>query len=200
MLPRDRGSQLHHLSFTKVLPQPRCQVDRNIGWRLCHRNRKIQHHALQIVKSRTGLVVRKIEQLIFSYAGFSADGRADIESEWATDQRACLDRCQRLKPGIDAPTGKQCHLEYVDSHQQRRTVPQQFHGLQRTLLAAHNPHQCHRSSQNTHIFSPQISPRCSSIKIDGLNRFNNSARRDQRGSARIEMIRSSPCASVCFLQ
>ena len=146
MLPRNRSSQLNHLGFTQMFPQPGCQFGRNIGWSLCHRDRKMQHHPLEIAEGVTGLVLRKHKKLIFCYAGFSADGRADVKSERATDKRACLDLRQRLQPGIDALTGKQCHLETLTPISNAGQCRSSSIASSGRFLRRIHPHQCHRSS------------------------------------------------------
>ena len=76
----------------------------------------------------------QIEQLLFRDSHFSADGRADVESERAANERAGLDRRQRFDAAVYLAAGQKCHLERVHAEQQRRTLAQQAYCLHRAFL------------------------------------------------------------------
>ena len=106
VLPGNGGGELDQLAFIKLLPQALHHRRRHGDWCLCHRYGQIQHESLVRVERSTGLVARELQQLFFRDTEFSADGRADVESEGAADEGAGLDLGERLQTRVDAVAGQ----------------------------------------------------------------------------------------------
>ena len=90
ILPRDHRREFDELLFVEASAQPFDQFIRRAVRSRGQSDRVVQYRLLELVEGIAVLIVRKLCDLVFRYAVFSADGRADVESEQTPDHRRDL--------------------------------------------------------------------------------------------------------------
>ena len=99
VLPCDRRTQLKEPRFAKTLQQGLPQLVWHLGRGCRHCLRQLKHFALFFVKELAVSKVTQRHQLTLVHTDLSADRRADIQSERATDPARRFDLSQRFELG-----------------------------------------------------------------------------------------------------
>ena len=96
IFPSDRCGQFNQLLIVEILAQI---FDLLIGRRrrrIGEGDRVVENVFFEIAERGARPMVGEIAELVFGDVVFSADGRADVESEEASDHRCSLERGQTL--------------------------------------------------------------------------------------------------------
>jgi hypothetical protein len=150
VLPGDGRRKLDELRLIEVLVQAFQETGWNVRWCLGHFDGEVEYGPFALVKRLAGFVHAQVDELLLRDAPFSADGRADIESEGAAYERAGLDLRQRLQAGLYAAARHEACLEAVHRQQERWTLSQESQRFQWALLPAHHSQDGHKPRDETH--------------------------------------------------
>ena len=100
VLPSNAGCQLHQLGFREPFAQTGKQRDGNLDRGTRHRIGILENQSLQFREVEIRAVVVQIGNLFGGDAICSADGRADVNSKWASDQGRDPQFRQTLQPWV----------------------------------------------------------------------------------------------------
>lgn len=106
VLPGDGGGQLGQLGGREPSDQASAQLLGHDHRCAGHRYGQVEHQPFVVVEGVALLVAREILELAIGDTELSANGRAEIQSKWASDQPRCLYTGQLLESGRELPGDK----------------------------------------------------------------------------------------------
>jgi hypothetical protein len=104
VLPRDARGEFHKLRLRELFPQASKEGIGNLNRRARHRVGIFENQPLNVREMKIRLVVVQPSNLLAGDTVLSADGRADVNSKWTTDQRRDAKFSQPFQLGVDQLT------------------------------------------------------------------------------------------------